>query len=171
MFLWWPGKSCYSLGGKLWFIHWNHQTLHLQISAYFGLYKILLMQEISIPWKTVKGTWNSSLLKKIKSFGKMELLNCLKYGKGSGTKLWMPACMPSRFNHVWLFATPWTVAHQSPLSTEFSRQEYWSGLPTPPSGDLPDPRIKLVSPVAPALQADSLLLSYQGSPSNKYIVL
>ena len=66
MFIWWPGKSCYSLDGKFWFIHWNPQTLHLQVATYFGVYKILLMEEISIPWKTVKGTWNSSLLKKIK---------------------------------------------------------------------------------------------------------
>ena len=49
-----------------------HRTLHLQISIYFGLYKILLIEKISVPWETVKGTWNSSLLKKI-SFGKMEL--------------------------------------------------------------------------------------------------
>ena len=81
----------------------------------------------------------------------------------------MPACMPSHFSHVQLFATPWTAAHQSPLSMEFSRQEYWSALPSPPSGDLPDPGIKLMSPVAPALQVDSLVLSYQGSPSNEYI--
>ena len=46
----------------------------------------------------------------------------------------------------------------------FSRQGYWSGLPRPPPGDLPDPGIEPVSPVTPALQADSLLLSYQGSP-------
>ena len=39
---------------------------------------------------------------------------------------------------VWLFATPWTVAHQAPLSMGFSRQEYWSGFPFPPPGDLPD---------------------------------
>ena len=51
-------------------------------------------------------------------------------------------------------ATPWTVAHQAPLSMEFSRQEYWSGLPFPSPGDLPDPGIKSRSP---ALQADSLL--------------
>ena len=51
------------------------------ISIYLGLYKILLMEKISLPWKTVKGTWNSSLLKKIKSFGKMELWNCLKNGR------------------------------------------------------------------------------------------
>ena len=68
-----PGKNCYSLAGKFWFIRRIHQTLHLQISIYFGLYKILLMEKISIPWKTVKGTWNSSFVKKIKSFGKMEL--------------------------------------------------------------------------------------------------
>ena len=49
-------------------------------------------------------------------------------------------------SHVRLFETPWTVAHQVPLSTEFSRQEYWSGLSFPPSGDLPDPGIKPASP-------------------------
>ena len=47
-------------------------------------------------------------------------------------------------------AIPWTVAHQAPLSTEFSRQEYWSGMPFPSPGDLPDPGIK---PGSPALQA------------------
>ena len=45
------------------------------------------------------------------------------------------------------FVTPWTAAHQSPLYVEFSKQEYWSGLPFPPAGDLPDPGIKPVSPV------------------------
>ena len=45
----------------------------------------------------------------------------------------------------------WTVAHQAPLSMEFSRQEHWSKLPFPPSGDLPDPRIKPTSPVSSAL--------------------
>ena len=53
--------------------------------------------------------------------------------------------------------SPWTVARQSPASMGFSRQEYWSGLPCPPPGDLPDPEVK-----PPALQADSLPLSYQG---------
>ena len=51
-------------------------------------------------------------------------------------------------------ATPWTVAHQAPLSMEFSMQEYWSGLPFPSPGDLPNPGIE---PRSPALQADSLL--------------
>ena len=43
-------------------------------------------------------------------------------------------CVLSRFSRVQLFATLWTVAHQAPLSMEFSRQEYWSGLPCPPPG-------------------------------------
>ena len=57
-------------------------------------------------------------------------------------------------SRVRLFATLWTVAHQAPLSMGFSRQEYWSGLPFPSPGDLPDPGIK---PRSPALQADALL--------------
>ena len=54
---------------------------------------------------------------------------------------------------VQLFATPWTVAHQAPLSMGISRQEYWSGLPFPSPGDLPDPGMETRSP---ALQADAL---------------
>ena len=49
-------------------------------------------------------------------------------------------------SHVWLFVTPWAVAHKGPLSMEFSRQEYWSGLPFPSPGDLPDSGIKPMSP-------------------------
>ena len=56
-------------------------------------------------------------------------------------------------SHVRLFATPWTVARQAPLSMEFFGQEYWSGLPFLSPGDLPNPGIK---PGSPALQADSL---------------
>ena len=59
--------------------------------------------------------------------------------------------------------TPWTVAHQTPLSMEFSRQEYWTGLIFPSPGDLPKPGIK---PRFPALWADSLPLSHKGSPFN-----
>ena len=52
---------------------------------------------------------------------------------------------------VLLFAAPWTIAYQAPLSMEISRQEYWSVLPFPTSGDLPDPGIEPVSLVSPAL--------------------
>ena len=66
----------------------------------------------------------------------------------------------SYFRHVQLFVTPWTVAHQAPLSVRFSRQEYWSVLPCPPPGDLPNPGMEPESPVSPELQVDSLLLSH-----------
>ena len=70
----------------------------------------------------------------------------------------------SRFSCVQLFVTPWTVAHQAPLSMGFSRQEYQSGLPFPSPEDLPNPGIKPASLEAPALQTDSFPLSHQGSP-------
>ena len=49
-------------------------------------------------------------------------------------------------SHIRLFATPWTVAYKAPLSVEFSRQEYCSGLPFPSPGDLPNPRLEPGSP-------------------------
>ena len=49
-------------------------------------------------------------------------------------------------SHVQIFATPWTVAHQAPLFMGFPRQEYWSGLPFPSAGDLPNPGIEPESP-------------------------
>ena len=55
------------------------------------------------------------------------------------------------FRHVWLFATLWTAACQTPQSMEFSRQEYWNGLPFPSPGDLPDPGIEPLSLMSPAL--------------------
>ena len=54
-------------------------------------------------------------------------------------------------SRVRLFETPWTVAYQAPLSMGFSRQEYWSGVPFPPSGDLSNPGIELASLSYPAL--------------------
>ena len=62
---------------------------------------------------------------------------------------------------VRLFVTPWTVAHQAPLSMGFSRQDYWSGLPFPSPGDLPDAGIE---PGSPALQEDSLPTEPPGKP-------
>ena len=62
---------------------------------------------------------------------------------------------------VWQFATPQTVAYQAPQSMELSRQEYWSGLPFPSPGDLPNPGIK---PRSPTLQADTLPSEPQGKP-------
>ena len=71
-----------------------------------------------------------------------------------GRKVVPPQVKWKSLSRVRLFVTPWTVAHQAPLSMEFSRQEYWSGLPIPSTEDLLNPGIE---PWSPALQADSLL--------------
>ena len=60
-----------------------------------------------------------------------------------------------------LFATPWTVAHQAPLSMGFPRQEYWPGLPFPPPGDLPDPGVE---PDSPALAGSFFTTELCGKP-------
>ena len=69
--------------------------------------------------------------------------------------------MVSHFSHVRLFMTPWTVALQSPLPMGFSRQEYWSELPFPPPGDLPDPGIE---PASPALAGGLFTTEPPGKP-------
>ena len=79
--------------------------------------------------------------------------NCLTFLNYS-TVLYLVAC-------VWHFVTPWTAAHQALLFMRFSRQGYWSGLPFPSPGDLPDPGIK---PGSPAQQADSLPTELRGKP-------
>ena len=70
-------------------------------------------------------------------------------------------------SRVRLFVTPWTVAHQAPPSTRFSSQAYWSGLPFPSPGDLPDPGI---NPRSPALQADTLTSEPPGKPMGTQII-
>ena len=81
-----------------------------------------------------------------------------------------PPCGSMQFNtpsevkslsHVQLFVTPWTVAYQAPLSIGFSRQDYWSGLPFPSPGDLPNPGIESMSP---ALQTGTLPSEPPGKP-------
>ena len=69
---------------------------------------------------------------------------------------------------VQLFATLWTVAHQASQSMGFSRQEYWSGLPFPSPGDIPDPGIE---PRSPTLQADALTSEPPGKPNNSKICM
>ena len=91
-------------------------------------------------------------------------------GGGVPSRFWSLQ-VPSQLLHSQLCAcmlrgfslTPWIAAHQAPLSMGFSRQEYWSGLPCPPPGDLPHPGIELVFPASPALPVDFLPLSHQGS--------
>ena len=72
-------------------------------------------------------------------------------GKKKKTLIIVHSCVLSHFSNAWLFVTLWAVACQAPLSMGFSRQECWSGLPCPPPGDLPDPRIEPSSFMSPAL--------------------
>ena len=86
-------------------------------------------------------------------------------------------CVLSRFSCVQLFATPWTVAHQTSLSMGFPRQEYWSGLPCPPPGDLPDAGICPTQGSNPCLlgllhwPASSLPLAPPGKPKPMLLLL
>ena len=68
------------------------------------------------------------------------------------------------FRHVQLFATLWTVAHQDLLSMGFSKQQYWSGLPCPPPGNLPDPGIEPIFLMSPALAGGFFTLVPPGKP-------
>ena len=79
-------------------------------------------------------------------------------------------CVLSRFSHVRLFATLWIIAHQTPLSMGFSRQEYWSGLPRHPPGDLPhDPGIEPLSPVSLALAGRFFTTSTTWEAKSPYV--
>ena len=70
--------------------------------------------------------------------------------------------------HVQLFATPWTITLQAPLSMGFSLQENWSGMPFPPSGDLPDPGVKPTSPASHALAGGFFTIEPLGKPSRNH---
>ena len=80
-------------------------------------------------------------------------------------------CVLSHFSCGRLFATLYTVAHQDPMSMGFSRQLYWSGLPLPPSGDLPDSMIKSASLYLLHWQAGSLPLAPPGKSLSFYVVV
>ena len=69
------------------------------------------------------------------------------------------ACMPSRFSRVGLCATLWTIACWAPLSMGLSRQEYWSGLPCPPPGDLPNPGNEPATLISPVLAGGFFITS------------
>ena len=78
--------------------------------------------------------------------------SCLAHSRGL-------RCVLSCFHWVLLCVTPWTVAHQTPLSMDFSRQDYWSGLPCPPPEGLPNPGIKPVFLMSPAVVGRSFTTS------------
>ena len=72
-------------------------------------------------------------------------------------------------SRVWPFVSPWATACQAPLSREFSRQEYWSGLPFPSPGDLPNPGIKPMSPASSALAGRFFTTEVPGNPKATWV--
>ena len=76
---------------------------------------------------------------------KTMMLPCELIRQGFHSEVFLAVCVLNHFNRVRLSVTPWTVAHQAPLSVGFFRQECWSGLPCPPPGDLPDSRTEPIS--------------------------
>ena len=77
---------------------------------------------------------------------------------------WCPVCVCE----LSFSATPWTVAHQAPMSMELLRQKYWSGLPFPSPGDLPDPGIELSSPASPSLTSGFFIPELLGKHLKSY---
>ena len=77
--------------------------------------------------------------------------------------MWMCACS-SCFSCAQLFVSLWTAAHLAPLAMGVSRQDYWSGMPCPSAGDLPDPGSELRSPVSPALAGGFFTIEPPGKP-------
>ena len=83
---------------------------------------------------------------------------------------WFDCNIMCMLSPIRLFATPWTVAHQDPLSMGFPRQEYWSGLPCPLSGDLPNSGIEPMSLMSPATAGGFFTTEPPGKPCNIIIV-
>ena len=117
------------------------------------------------------GRMTSSLNKDLPFFLLPFLLFFLLVMDGFYELLTSLCCMLSRFSLVRLFATPWNVSHQAPLSTGFSRQEYWGGLPCPPPGDLPNPGTEPTSLMSLHWQANSLYQRHLGSSVDVISVL
>ena len=123
-------------------IYYNSIWVQLKHPSVFSLFKIFNWRIIALQccviychtftWISHRYTWVSYVCKWVKSLSRVRL-----------------------------FATPWTVAHQAPPSMGFSRQEYWSGLPIPSPGDLPNPGIE---PRSPTLWADALTSEPPGKP-------
>ena len=86
--------------------------------------------------------------------------------KADPPRVW---CVQS-LSRAQLFATPWIIALQAPLSMEFSRKDYWSGLPFPSPGDLPDPGIEHASPAPPSLVGRFFTTAPPGKPKIYHII-
>ena len=118
-------------GGDSWFVPcllWQSQTKHH--STYWPDKTPCSTSALELPNALLRASSFSSALR-APGWWLLQLLSSCYF-----------ACVLSSFGCVQLLAIPWTIAHQAPLSKEFSRQEYWSGLPCPSQGDLPDPGIE-----------------------------
>ena len=124
----------------------------------------LLAEYFSAAWKVLLAKWYDAGINSYR-IGRAVLTMTSELHRGSEPTLppWTAVIVAELLNHVRLFATPWIVVLQAPLSIGFPRQEYWSGLPLPSPRDFPDPRIEPLAPVtSPAWQADSSPLSHLG---------
>ena len=116
--------------------------------------QLLIKEEIK---REIKISWE-------KKGRKHSISNLMACNKSKCKREVLCACMLHSFSHVQLFATLQTVACQAPLSMGFSRKEFWSGLPCPPPGYLPNPGIEPTSLASPELQADSLPTELPAKP-------
>ena len=139
----WPLRSpCHSNGGELVGSHGPRVSLSSVLSHLWGCGKSC-SKTPSSPFGE-SGVGGSVFLKS--SFYRLH-----DYKRKVPGRVRAYVCVLSRFSHIWLFAIPWTVAHKAPLPMGFSRQEYWSGLPSTTPGDLPNPGIEPVSLMFPTL--------------------
>ena len=118
---------------------------------------------------TPPANWHSERGKTVETVRRWVVSRHREEGKngwiGSAQRIFRGVCVRAHACVCVYFATPWTLAHQVHLSMEFSRQEYWSGLPFSSPRDLPDPRF---IPESPALQAASLPSEPPGKPTYRY---
>ena len=98
---------------------------------------------------------------RLKTVTPEEKCQCINYSFLFVGSLYVHVCVLSR---VWLYVTPWTIAHQASLPMEFSRQEYWTGLPPPTPGDLSDSGIKPTSLGSSALASGFFTTVPSGKP-------
>ena len=148
----WKGKQAVSGGHSL--CHQGQTDTAKRNARKRRLREPGLSQLIQTPTQTILASLSETLRHRISQ----EYSYLLDAYYTSDTVLGVSVCKRACvLSCVWLFVTLWAVAHQAPLSMRLSRQEYWSGLPCPRPGDLPNPGIE---PGSPALQEDSLPLSH-----------
>ena len=164
----WLGSSQMLLYSHIWYLAWedsNHWELGSPgTSLPLCNFSIWLRQRGGFRLLGLLTGWLRAPKIHISQERKGDAGRNLWHSLGNQATLFLPHSVVSEvksLSRVQLFATLWTIAHQAPPSIKFSRQEYWSGLPFPSPGDLPDPGAE---PGSPTLQADALLSEPLGKP-------